>query len=168
MKRRLSMKRRWQEKTIGRWQGRFIGVWVLLLASCAPTLYVKQSFRGAVEVPVVKGTVALNRGETFEIDPILKKEGVTPKKVVVTKLFGRYLLTGDQFRHVWLISPAGREKASYQALQIVEKGRLVSPTFTHNEGHNCVTLSWGAGGTQKRQIDWSGRVGQRCGDVSEK
>ena len=150
------------------WYQSYLVIGLIFLVSCAPTLYMKQSFREALELPVVKGTIALNRGETMEIDPILKKEGVQPEKIVLTCLYGRYFITGDNFQYVWMIAPGGKENASFSALKIQDKGKLVSPKFEHQATTNCVTLIWGAGGENRIQIDWSGRVDRRCSDVSAK
>lgn len=132
---------------------------------CSPKLYIKQSFRQSVELPLSEGTVALNRGETIELTEILKKEKTKPTKVILTRLFGGYLLTAEGFVHIWLIQPSGRESATFKGLTSPTQKPLKEPKFEHSESHNCVILT--LAGSDRWHIHASGHIARSCSDVSK-
>ena len=98
------------------WTWKWIGTLLvgasLMITACAPKLYIKESFRQSVTVPVVEGTIALDRGETIEVAAILKKEKVKPAKVLLTRLMGAYVLTAEGFRNIWFLQPTNRKGRS--------------------------------------------------------
>lgn len=138
----------------------------LWLFGCPPTLYINNSFRQSVTVPLASGMVSLNRGESIELKEILKVEKVKPEKILVTRLYGSYFITAVGFQFVWKLTPAGREKASFTKIE-VPGGKIDNPQFLHSESHNCITLVTGAAGAEKRwSIHPSGLVAGKCSDVS--
>lgn len=142
--------------------GMVLGLW-----GCPPTLYINNSFRQAVKVPLAAGMISLNRGESIELKEVLKVEKVTPKKLIITRLFGTYYVTANGFRYVWRIAPAGREKASFTKIEVQPSGTLLQPQFLHSESHNCITLVSGEAAAQKKwSIHPSGQVKGKCTDVT--
>lgn len=149
--------------------------WVALLGvvaisvvgwGCMPKLYIKDSFRQALALPVVQGTIALDRGETIELSEIMKKEKVTPQKVVLTKHFGAYLVTAEGFRQIWRIRPADKDAATYEAIDAPNKQPLKDPQFAHSESHNCVTLTLN-NGQERWEIHASGSIARSCSDAAK-
>ncbi|HAA58434.1 MAG TPA: hypothetical protein DCE42_26965 [Myxococcales bacterium] len=150
------------------WTWKWIGTLLvgasLMITACAPKLYIKESFRQSVTVPVVEGTIALDRGETIEVAAILKKEKVKPAKVLLTRLMGAYVLTAEGFRNIWFLQPTGKDAASYRFVATPDKKPLTAPQFEHSESHNCVTLVLN-NGASKWNIHHSGQIARRCSDV---
>jgi hypothetical protein len=143
----------------------------LLICNCAPKLYINESYRQAFTVPVVEGTISLERGETIEVRDILKLENVTPEKILITRLTGNYVLTAEGFKSLWLLRPVGGERASYYKLDLPIKDPppLRNPRFEHSVSHQCVVLNMEiADGEQQWYIHTSGKIARKCEDVSDK
>ncbi|MGI5862769.1 MAG: hypothetical protein ACOX6T_12025 [Myxococcales bacterium] len=116
---------------------------VLLLAlGCAPKLRFNQSFLVAEELKVARsGFVSLkSTGESFDFAPIAAKEPGA-KRVVLVKLHGTYLLTGDGFRHLWRVWPAGKDEAYFEPVEL-DPGPdgFLSPTLEMSG--ECVLVRW--------------------------
>lgn len=145
-------------------------VWVSLLLlmwgamGCAPTLYINETYRKALEVPVVDGNIALDNGVQIEIRAILKEEKQTPEKVWVTRLLGAYVLAANGFRRVWMLRPTGETKASYAGIELLASGTLQDIRLLHNSAYRCVTLTTGGGAGKTWFIHGSGAVGEKCND----
>ncbi len=143
------------------------------LMGCSPSLYIKESFRQPAHPPVqvfkkpsLRVIIALNRGETIEITDIVKKEKVTPQKVLLTRLLGRYVLTAVGFRHIWIIQPKGRNSATYFAVEAPQKKPFEAPEFSHSEFSNCVILKV-AHDPKEWHIHPSGAIARSCSDVEK-
>jgi hypothetical protein len=118
----------------------------LLLAvfalGCAPKLRFNQSFLVSEELKVARGGfVSLkSTGESFDLGPITRLE---PKaeRVVVIKLHGSYLLTGDGFHHLYRLWPRGTDEAAYEPVEL-EPGPdgFVSPTLEISG--DCALVRW--------------------------
>ena len=95
----------------------------LCLASigCAgQKMYLNQTHRAANTLPVAGGMVAFPSGVSMEISGILKLERKV-EKVVMTRLFGNYLVTAEGFGRVWLIKPCGRTGGRFRPLKLPGK-----------------------------------------------
>ena len=145
----------------------FVMLWYL--SGCLPSLYMIDSFRQAQVVPVVEGMIALDRGESIEIKEILAREKRSVEKVLVTKLKGRYLLTAEGFKQIWVIIPSGEKSGKFFARALPDNKTIRNPRFLHSEQHGCVTLLLGAQEQPERwQIHASGYIARRCDDVEKK
>lgn len=135
-----------------------------MLVGCAPTLYINETYRKSLEVPVVDGNIALDNGVQIEVRAILAQEKVKPEKMVVTRLQGGYLLVANGFRNVWMLRPAGGTKASYYRLLVPSKMPLAGVKLLHSSSNACVTLATGDGAGAQWFIHASGEVAQSCKD----
>ena len=152
-------------------QSIFLGLFVgcLLMLNCLPKLYINESYRQSLTVPVIQGMTALDRGETIDVQVILKKEKVNPAKMIVTRIRGIYLLTAEGFQNVWFLKVVGQEKASYQAKENPDHNKLRKPRFLHSESHHCAILvAETNNGDTRWFIHAGGSIARKCEDVSKK
>jgi len=140
---------------------------------CSPKLYIKESFRQAANPPVqvfkkptLRVVVALSRGETIEITDIVKKEKITPQKVLLTRLLGSYIITAVGFHYIWVLHPSGRNSATYQAVSSPNNKPFENPQFSHSEFSNCVILKL-ANDPKPWNIHPSGSIARSCSDVEK-
>jgi hypothetical protein len=90
-------------------------------AGCAPTLRFNQSFLVAEDMKISdKGYGSLkSTGESFDLSPIRKAEG-RADRVIVLKVHGTFLITGEGFKKLWRLWPAGEDEIHYEAIDDVK------------------------------------------------
>ena len=139
------------------------------MVNCLPKLYINESYRQSLTVPVVQGMIALDRGETIDVQAILKKEKITPAKMIVTRVRGIYLLTAEGFQNVWFLKVVSKEQASYNFKANPKKDKLRNPRFLHSESHHCAILVVETNNGDTRWfVHAGGTIARKCEDVSKK
>ena len=135
-------------------------------AACAPTLHFNQSFLAAEDMRVSdKGFASLqSTGESFDLTPILKAEG-RAARVIVLKLHGSYLLTGEGFKNLWRLWPAGNDEIHFKPIDDAQapKGSVFSgPALAPAAGGKCAVFSFTRNGAPTQLFVTAG------GDVDAK
>jgi hypothetical protein len=134
----------------------------LTTAGCAPRTYINQSFLSSEDLKIGQtGLVSLkSTGETIDVSGI---KAIEPdaKGVVIIKVHGSYIITGDGFQKVWRLWPLGaKDKAAYEPVKIdPPPGQLKTPTL--EKSGSCALLKWIATEGEK-QLYITG-----CGKVSD-
>jgi hypothetical protein len=146
----------------------FLLALALLAQACAPKLYARLSFNQPAELPVAEGMVAFTTGESFEINEIIKKEGKTPEKVLLTRILGTYVLTAEGFKHLWLLRPEGRDQATFSPIEVPDTPTIQSPKFQQSTKHHCVEFEVSKGGTPTKWfVHASGSLSKQCSDLAK-
>ncbi len=120
---------------------------ILFLTSCATKVNFEQTCLTCVqsqrllckdyECPVTAmiGTecivVMSETGEKIHINKILEKEQIEPKdgiNVTIAKIRGRYFITGDGFKKLWMLTPV-KEEAKISGFLLPEDNLRMPPVF---------------------------------------
>jgi hypothetical protein len=139
------------------------------VAGCASTMSFNQSFLASEDLKIAqKGFVSLkSTGETFDFSGIREAEPGARGNVVLMKVHGTFIATGDGFTHVYKIWPAcGRDKAKYKFIKL-DPGSpqgFRAPQLTM--AGNCALLKWeNEAGTRQAFIDADGDADEtKCDD----
>jgi hypothetical protein len=70
-------------------------------------------------------------GENIFMDPILKEEKIQPKEgiaVAIAQLNGKFYLTADNFRNLWILEPKPSNEAKFYSLKL-PKDSIDKPVF---------------------------------------
>jgi len=114
----------------------------LALGGCTPTLLFNQTFLVSEDLKVTSsGYVSLkSTGETFDLSPIraIERGG---DRVVLAKVHGTFIVTGDGFRKLWRVWPAGRDQAKYKAVEYDPGPDGIRGPAMEIAG-NCVVVHW--------------------------
>lgn len=73
-------------------------------------------------------------GEKIFINEILKGEKITPRSginVTIDKIRGRYFITGEEFNHLWMLTPKGNQ-AKLNKFEFPESDLQMPPVFEIN------------------------------------
>lgn len=122
-------------------------VTALALGACTPKLLFNQTFLVSEDLRVTSaGYVSLkSTGETFDISPIRLIEGGRGERVVIAKVHGSFILTGDGFHKLWRLWPVGRDAAKYKALDYDPGPDGFRGAALEIVG-KCVVVHWDRGG----------------------
>ena len=97
---------------------------ILLTISCAGKLIKFDQYSMAMSLKVeADSSVFIGEDEIFTgilfLGPIMKEENITLKKVKVIKNYGKYYLSAEKFKNVWIIKPKDDGiSASYKAVDV--------------------------------------------------
>jgi len=124
----------------------------LLLISCGSSLHFEQTCvtciksqrfscqDGNCPVTFMIGEQCLvtivETGENIFLNPILEKEQLAPKsgiKVAIAKVSGKFYLTANDFKQLWILYPKVPDKAKFCSIDLPEKEiKIFEPVFTLN------------------------------------
>lgn len=126
-----------------------------LVSGCAAvTVPWKGSYRAVDETPLTEGTlVALDTGETFDLNEIMKLEGnKRPDKVLVLKTHGVYAVAADGWKNLWLMQHNAKDEADGDNVQLeVGPEGATETKFRAGVASLCGTLLYkGTGGADKK------------------
>ena len=136
-------------------------------AGCAPTLRFNQSFLVVEDLKISdKGFASLkSTGESFDLSPIRAAEG-RADRVIVLKVHGTFLLTGEGFKNLWRLWPAGSDqihyaaiddakapKGGYSGVSLEPAGKCALFTFTKNGAPTTLYVTAGGDVDSKRCPD---------------
>jgi len=139
----------------------------LSAAGCAPTLRFNQSFLASEDLRISdKGYASLkSTGESFDLGPIRAAEGRVDR-VVILKVHGTFLLTGEGFKHLWRLFPAGGDEIHYKTIDDAQapktgfsgvaldpSGKCALFTFTKNGAPTQLYVTAGGDVDSKRCPD---------------
>ncbi|MBI5546137.1 MAG: hypothetical protein HY901_19775 [Deltaproteobacteria bacterium] len=95
-----------------------ISLLAVVACGCTPKLLLNQTFLVSEDLKLTpSGFISLkSTGETFDLSPIRRLEPDAGERVVIGKVRGVFLATGDGFRHIWRLWPAGQDQAYYKPL----------------------------------------------------
>lgn len=136
---------------------------VAFSSGCAAvTVPFKGSYRAVDETPLTEGTiVALDTGETVDLNEILKLEGnKRPEKILVLKTHGLYAVVADGFKHLYLLEHNSKDEADGDAvdLEVAPEG-ATETKFRAGVASLCGTLTYkGLGGEKKVYIGRKGKT----------
>lgn len=75
-------------------------------------------------------------GENIFLNTILEKEQLSPKsgiKVAIAKVSGKYYLTANDFKQLWILYPKVPDEAKISSIDLPEKEvKIFEPVFTLN------------------------------------
>jgi hypothetical protein len=138
-------------------------------AGCAPTLRFNQSFLVAEDMKISdKGYASLqSTGESFDLSPIRAAEGRVDK-VIILKVHGSFIVTGEGFKNVWRLWPAGTDEIHYAAIDDAKaaKGQAYSGVSLQPSG-KCALFGFNKSGTPAQlYISAGGDIdSKRCPDA---
>jgi len=137
---------------------------VFAVSGCVPHTRFNQSYLASEELkPTKSGYVSFNTGETLDISGILSKEK-DPKNIVLFKIHGKILLSGDGFKNVWLLSPScGKDEAGYEIVKISPSPASFKNPSMEKSG-DCVILKWEEqSGAQSIYLNYKGQTNvEKC------
>ena len=137
-------------------------------AGCASSMVLNQTFLASEDLKIAqKGFVSLkSTGETFDFSGIREAEP-NAKNVVLIKVHGTFIATGDGFSHVYKIWPAcGKDKAKYKAVKLDPASPMGFRAPQLSVAGNCALLKWeNDAGTRQAFIDRDGDIDEnKCDD----
>ncbi|MCX7737788.1 MAG: hypothetical protein N2319_13890 [Candidatus Kapabacteria bacterium] len=78
----------------------------------------------------------IETGENIFLNPILEKEQITPKsgiKVAIAKIQGKFYLTANDFKKLWILYPKVPDKAKICDIDLPQKDiKIFEPVFSLN------------------------------------
>lgn len=78
----------------------------------------------------------IETGENIFLNPILEKEQLAPKsgiKVAIAKVHGKYFLTANDFKNLWILYPKVPDKAKICSIDLPQKNiKIFEPVFSLN------------------------------------
>ncbi len=108
--------------------------WMVSKSICADSVDAPIITKGDNAVQVY--TMIPETGEILDLSFIVQEEAeygnhISPaygKRVAIAKLKGKYYLTGDDFNFLWILTPAGQDRASIEKILLPE-GSVKEPVF---------------------------------------
>ena len=137
-------------------------------AGCASSMTLKQSFLASEDLLITgKGWASLKTtGEAFDLSGIREAEP-SAKKLVIIKVHGTYIATGEGFMRVYKIWPScGKDKAKYKPIKVDPGSTQGFRTPQLTMVGECALLKWeNDSGTRQVYIDRDGDFDEtKCGD----
>jgi hypothetical protein len=113
-------------------------------AGCASKTFFNQSFLTSEELKLSanSGYVSLkSTGETMDLSGIRTAEPGA-KNIVIIKVHGTFIVTGDGFRKVWKLWPAcGKDAARYSAIKVEPAPVEIKKPVMEKSGE-CALVKW--------------------------
>ena len=113
-----------------------------LAVGCAPKTYLNQSFLTSEELKTGStGYVSLkSTGETMDLGGLLKEEP-DARSLVLIKIHGVYIITGEGFKKIWRLWASGTDKGSFKPVKFNGiTAPLESPSI--EKSGECALVRW--------------------------